>query len=175
MSSKELRQTRISCNQCVRCGVELHGSKFKTCEQCIAKNRVHCKNKRHKWMAQNKCVKCGSCDIMPQTKIDRITRYCEECFFKNISNRHFRTTKKWGELKSIIEKQNYICPYSGVKLTIGVNAWLDHIVARNKNGKTEIGNLQWVHSIVNRMKSDFSEEEFLQFIEAIYFHKIEKK
>ena len=132
--------------KCIRCSREIGDNHpYKRCDVCLAKNKQHCKNKRLKWMSENKCVKCGSPNILEETNCkDRITRYCEPCFFKNISNKNFRTTKRWKELRDILIGQNYGCAYSGVQLIPGVNAQLDHLVARNNGGDNHMENLQWV-------------------------------
>ena len=159
---------------CIRCSNQLEDNyPFKRCGDCLEKNKQHCKNKRKKWASENKCIKCGSPDILEETDNNsRLTRYCEPCFFKNISNKNFRTTHRWEELRDILVDQQYECAYSGLRLVPGVNAQLDHLVARNNGGTSKLENLQWVHSVVNRMKSDFTEEEFLEFVKLVYEKRI---
>jgi 5-methylcytosine-specific restriction endonuclease McrA len=71
-------------------------------------------------------------------------------------------------LKDLLESQNGRCVYTGRKISIGVDAWLDHKVPRNQGGGFEIENLQWVHRDANRMKTDLLEPQFFQMVKEIY-------
>lgn len=72
-------------------------------------------------------------------------------------------------LNSIWLEQARRCKYSGLPLTMGVDASLDRIDSTLGYVK---GNVQWVHKTVNYMKWDTSEEEFLFMVTNIYKHVI---
>ncbi len=68
------------------------------------------------------------------------------------------------ELKTIFNNQKGVCPYSGIKLSIGLNAELDHIKAKSNGGNNIIENCQWVYAPVNKMKWNLSEDDFKDLI-----------
>lgn len=72
-----------------------------------------------------------------------------------------------------------ICPYTGLSLVLGVNASLDHIIARSVGGSDDLNNLQWVYGStdfdVNIMKGSSTEADFLKAISLIHHnHQGEK-
>jgi 5-methylcytosine-specific restriction endonuclease McrA len=76
---------------------------------------------------------------------------------------------RWKELEDLWIKQDGICPYTGSKLILGVDASLDHILpsSRFPEHRHDINNVEWVHYRVNEMKKDWTKEEFLQFMRGI--------
>jgi hypothetical protein len=101
-------------------------------------------------------------------------RLCEKCYFRDVSWKHFRTTRLWSDLRQKWNEQRGECALSGVAITIGVDAELDHIVPTSRGGSKDIGNTQWVLSIVNRMKDNLTEDEFFGLVEKLY-HSLKKK
>jgi len=156
VKDREKRKIRKFQGLCLMCGNKLKESDSKTCSSCL-----HKKRKRE---AQRKidglCSKCGkdksSCGIL-----------CEICYFKTVSNRHFKTCKRWEEIKNLLEEQNMKCPYSNRELVAGVNISLDHKIPKSKGGTDNIDNLQWVFLPINTMKLDMLECEFVQLINEI--------
>lgn len=159
-------------NLCKKCNKE-NLTNFKHCTNCLQKDKELKKQIRESRIKEDKCLRCGTKNILKETISEkRKTRICELCYFKNISMRRFGSSHRANEIKEILVKQNYKCAYSGVKITPGIDAQLDHIIARYAGGSDENENLQWVHSTVNRTKSDFSPEDFLNFVKLIYENKI---
>lgn len=68
------------------------------------------------------------------------------------------------QLWEIWESQCGRCFYSGLALTLGIDASLDRI--DNKCGYV-FGNVRWVHKDVNRMKSDLDEAYFIELCKLI--------
>lgn len=73
------------------------------------------------------------------------------------------------DLREILEKQNYRCALTGVKLEPD-NTAFDHIVPLSKGGNSLKDNLQAVTKIANRMKHDLSNKEFLKVCTAVLSH-----
>lgn len=86
---------------------------------------------------------------------------------KKTSQRIFGTSDKWLDLYEILEKQNFICPYSGRRLRIGINASVDHIIPKSMKGPNSLSNLQWVDLEINRMKRGHTPIGFLSVIKII--------
>jgi hypothetical protein len=65
----------------------------------------------------------------------------------------------------ILEKQDFKCPYTGLKLVPGENASLDHIkpVSKFPELACEISNVEWVHKKINWMKMDWDKQDFIDF------------
>ena len=60
-----------------------------------------------------------------------------------------------------LEKSEYSCFYTGLKLVPGLNLSLDHRIPIQKGGTTNLENLEWVHSGINSLKNDRTEKEFI--------------
>tara|TARA_Y100000034_G_scaffold114980_1_gene151676 strand:+ start:223 stop:489 length:267 start_codon:yes stop_codon:yes gene_type:complete len=79
----------------------------------------------------------------------------------------FGTATKWNDLKLLYEEQMGKCNYSGLPITLGIDACIDHVVPRASNGNDNIDNLHWTHKKVNQMKGNMSEKEFLDIVARI--------
>lgn len=60
-----------------------------------------------------------------------------------------------------LEASEYCCHYSGLKITPGFSASIDHRVPRAKGGSHDLSNLVWCHTQINKLKKDYSEKEFI--------------
>jgi len=119
---------------------------------------------REKGHRRAKAGICQSC-VLP-TEFG--TQTCSTHWFAN------RVTQRLGlggdtigrgqALKAILEKQNYLCAYTGKKLVPGVNASVDHIQCKAKHPELvgDTNNIAWVDFQINRMKNDMDRDEFLE-------------
>lgn len=89
--------------------------------------------------------------------------------FRNARKRYKNFTITMQDLKKQWDKQQGICPYSGVKLELpeftkkvhySVRASLDRI---DSSKGYEVENIQFVSTMINLMKIDLSEEEVIKF------------
>ncbi|MFX5522449.1 HNH endonuclease signature motif containing protein, partial [Acinetobacter baumannii] len=76
-------------------------------------------------------------------------------------------TSGWKELRDLLQKQEFKCPYTGDTIVIGENASLDHITPSSRGGQSTIDNLQWVTATVNNAKRDLNHDEFVELIVKI--------
>lgn len=97
------------------------------------------------------------------------SKLCEKCYLKQKSVQHLKTVNYWKELKEILIQQNYICPYTGDNLILGLNTSLDHIISKkNDNSKSlDINNVQWVTFEVNMAKSHMLHQDFIIFCQKV--------
>ena len=163
------RKKYLELNICWRCGKNELSTGL-LCTTCSDK-----KNKNQKALKENR-LNQGLCKYCGKTKVTNPkSKSCHECFFKNMATQYLKSRDRWKELEEIFLKQNSMCPYTGIQLIAGVNASMDHIVARSTGGIECVSNLQWVYHgddfDVNMMKRDFSESNFLKAIKVIYEHK----
>lgn len=149
-------------------------SNNRLCEYHRLKDLKEEKERDLKLIGNGLCTACGSEKYMDSYKESLNTRskFCQTCYLKTASSRHFNTVQKWKELLDILIKQNYICPYSGDIIVLGINDSVDHILPQGKypEKSKEITNIQWVSRKINKMKNDNTDKEFIEFITIIYKH-----
>jgi hypothetical protein len=79
-------------------------------------------------------------------------------------NRYGFKTTDWQLAKELLIKQGFKCPYTGVPLTPGVNASIDHKNPKSRfpDQRSDWKNVEWVDWKINSMKTFFTKEEFLK-------------
>lgn len=77
-------------------------------------------------------------------------------------------------LKRLWLDQKGRCALTGDVLQPGVNASLDHIVPRSKDGQSIAKNLQWVLLSVNVAKQELDVVEFVELCRKITSHASER-
>ena len=157
---KKLRSTGI----CTTCSKNFAVENETRCAECKETKKNRDKNTKQKRIEKRLCIYCG------KNPHQEDAHTCCECVLKYKSRHHFGHTDMWEELGKLFEAQKGICPYTGIKLTLGENASLDHIIAKSKNGTSDISNLQWVHPLVNIAKHDHSHDQFLALVKSVYEH-----
>lgn len=120
------------------------------------------------WMNENRAK--GLCYACKTPPIKGGSSWCEKHWLTQLAWRSgLRGRGSWEQLKRLLIKQNRRCPYTGIKLIIGVNASIDHINPRalypNLVGK--INNLEWVDEDVNRAKRMMSRKEFVSMCRKV--------
>ena len=133
------------------------------CKECLKKYADRNMEKKAILLADGICIYCKKEKTIEGGK----SQVCPNCSLKHRSIDLWDTIKNWHDLLNLFNKQNGICPYSGLKITIGIDAEIDHIIPRSKNGTHDIENLQWVHSWVNTMKYNKTHQEFIDMIKII--------
>lgn len=131
------------------------------CEKHFADNKakgIALKNRR---LAEGLCRRCGK-----ETHTEH-TQQCEVCHLRYLSFDLWQTRKRWPDLLALFVKQRGKCVYTGKQLTIGLDASIDHRIAKAKGGTNDIENLQWVDLCVNRMKLDQDEARFFKVSKMI--------
>lgn len=129
--------------------------------------------KRYQYQRTPKTVKKNTCHDCP-VKLAPGVKYCTECFLKHKARKYLGNANRWKVLRKIYDQQKGKCAYTGVKITLGRDCTLDHIVSKAKGGKNQGDNFQWVLGIVNAMKGNLTEAEFLTIIKQIFNYKIRR-
>ena len=140
------------------------------CKQCISEiNKTRSKKEYHKRKNTKICTKCKK-KALPNLHC------CLKHYFCDISYNHFKTSKHWEALMAIATKQDYVCPYSGLQLVPGVNMSLDHKQSKSRfpDRQYDLNNIQFCDATVNQAKHAMTEDEFLAFIERLYYYSFKK-
>lgn len=157
------RASKLSATgKCRTCGKKLD-KKGVRCKDCSKKHYEIGKKKTLLRRQQDLCLKCGG-------QRDSKHKHCEICRLKFVSKNLFGTATKWDELKTLFNEQKGKCNYSGLTITLGSDACIDHIVPRACGGNNDIENLHWTHKKVNQMKGSMAESEFLDIVARINEH-----
>lgn len=150
---------------CIHCGKAAFVPGKKGCAPCAKKLANRAVKRRMRNVAAGLCAYCAK--GRPQEE----SLTCEWCYIKRIARSILGSAAHAQALKELLDSQGGICPYSGQKISPGVNAELDHIIPESRGGQTDLGNLQWVLARVNQMKYSYPEDEFLAIIKSIYEHR----
>ena len=164
LKSKLRHEKMMSLSLCTCCGKFPLKSK-KLCQFCLEKFKNNRKLRDEIRKNDKLCFVCGKNEPIDNHKI------CETCCIKRAASHNLKDTSKWTELFDLLKKQNYLCPFTGRKLIIGINAELDHIIPRAKGGEDKIENMQWVCAEINKMKLDHFTEDFLSLVVEVYKYK----
>ncbi len=190
MPSKEARENYLRKGLCTNCGGNPHREGRVTCSFCAEKSKIKRKINRIKlsqiariWKDKKRelglCTNCGkyeACNSIDVYGRKMRTLLCEKCYLKDRAKKYLGDRKEWINLKKLYNRQGGRCAISGMEITIGYNAHIDHIKPRlgRNNGLTNIENLQWVEAIVNLgkdKKTDFNYKEWLSREYKRYFGK----
>lgn len=133
------------------------------CNKCLALRRTNLAQRKLSSQNDGICCYCFS-----ETKLPH-HRYCIKCYCRDVASHHLGTSKRWEEILNLFHSQNDKCAISGVRMTLGMNCELDHIVPVSRGGSHDAENLQWVLMVCNRMKDNLLEHELLDMIEQIHY------
>ncbi|OGZ87941.1 MAG: hypothetical protein A2561_00605 [Candidatus Staskawiczbacteria bacterium RIFOXYD1_FULL_32_13] len=174
--NKTLKKLNI-CIQCAKYPISINRSKYR-CDNCLNKakkiNTDYLKKLRQQRRREKVCLNCGSLYVCNKFNIHTGRKnkelMCEICYLKKISKQHLGTSKKWQLLENLFKKQKGKCYYTGIKLTIGQNASIDHKICKAKNGQNNIENLCWADWKINLMKRDLDIQEFFKLCKIVVFY-----
>jgi len=126
------------------------------------KARVLSREKYRRRIEQNVCVRCGG----PQLPhVQMCLLHWAVCIGYSCGH----NDEAFGQqLLQKLKNQNYKCALSGLELVPGLNASIDHKIARSKGGPLDdLANLQWILTPLNRGRGDLSVEEFIAMCCAV--------
>ncbi len=155
---RQKRQEREQAGLCTNCGMSPPVEGAKWCQACRDKGAVRHRSQSAHRLKHNLCYRCAS------PLGDTPSNYCESCVFKIIAVKNLGDASRADEIAELFDKQSRRCAYTGLPLTLGVDASVDHIIPRSKGGSDALQNLQWVHRQVNRWRSDMDDGDFRQFL-----------
>ena len=80
-----------------------------------------------------------------------------------------RCAKRHGIDPSLLPEFTGVCALSGLPISLGDTAHLDHILPKSKHPElaTDPNNLQWLHRDVNMMKRDINPQLFLELCKKV--------
>jgi hypothetical protein len=154
------RRRELSVNGiCQRCGKQPinFDRSAATCEQCLNRQLAATTRRRKESHAAGKCVRCRR-----ENRVDN--HYCERCWFEHRAKANGTSAES---LRAIWTRQGGRCALSGVELSPGSDASVDHVIPVCRGGCLDESNLQWVALQVNYSKRDRTNEEFIAMCKAI--------
>lgn len=135
------------------------GKKRKRKYEKSSRGKKSARNSKRK--RRQKAREAGKCGNHPDR--DAVTAtLCEECWWKRRAHERLDDWNRGTELQEIIEKQNFKCIYSGIKLIIGINLSIDHFVPQSRGGDNSSLNLGGTLTKLNALKGALTHEEFFQ-------------
>lgn len=146
---------------CVQCPAIAVTGKTR-CLRCLERRASIRKSRRETAKAEGFCYQCHTSLTLPDNLL------CEDCYFERISYDRLGSLKHWQIIKQRFYEQEGRCALSGIGLTLGKDAELDHIMPSSRNGSNKPCNVQWVLCVVNRMKDHMLETEFFGLVESLY-------
>jgi hypothetical protein len=161
-----LTSARKAVGVCSLCGKTPAAPNRNLCVACLDRGARLIRERTQARAVGGQCTDCGRCIPLPNYGA------CEACFFKRRSQDCFGTNAKAEALRDLFLAGGGVCPYSGLPLTLGVDAQLDHILPFARGGKTDLANLHWVHALANQLKGDLTEAEFFDLIGRIHRHRL---
>ena len=105
---------------------------------------------------------CTSC----ATKVE-VGIYCRVHWLTRIAKAATGRFADGPLLEKLWQQQAGRCAYTGLPLTPGYDASIDHMVPPSRGGARSIENLCWAHTVINRMKSDMTHAEFTAVCELV--------
>lgn len=165
LRDKRRREILIAQGLCCQCGAKTSGKK--RCASCLKRVRDQAKQRKKSFTDIGLCLQCGENDKMIHSVL------CQTCHIKVKSYRHLTTSSHWKMLLTLLDSQDWKCPYTGEPLVLGLNDSVDHKLPQTKfpEQASDISNLEWVTEAVNRMKADKTPDEFLALIKQIHDYR----
>ena len=162
---REIRNRFIALHKeqglCTECSNPIESGNLR-CTACLTRRAKKQKERKALALSEGRCRTCLKVPALPTS------RCCVDCYLRRVSFAHFKTEIHWQHLKQQYNTQQGKCALSGVELTLGDNAELDHIKPSSHGEANELDNVQWVLGVVNRMKDHMLESEFFALIENLY-------
>lgn len=154
---------RIEKGLCGTCGGsnETQGAR---CAGCAEKEAARKRSMREGRKSQGRCVNCPNPRLQGR---DGLLRTCLGCWYKELVRRAVGPQAQVSDLVAKLEAQSYRCVLTGVALTPGINASLDHAIPRSRGGSNALSNLRWTSLVANKMKSDFLDSELLEICQQV--------
>ena len=153
------------CVVCRKKFVPKNSWREKHCSERCTKRRFCEATTKYRRKNESKSL-CSNCS---NPKLNGIS-ICEIHWFNRVArNSGIVSSNSAAKIKLLLEKQSYTCPYTGKKLTPGVNASLDHIKPRSRFPElvSSISNLEWVDIDVNTAKGVLSKSEFIDMCKLV--------
>lgn len=127
------------------------------------KNKEKAKANNRKNMLKR--LERGLCKLCNNARLPNSKYLCEKHYILSAARTalNISTNEVYYILKGKLDKQKWLCPYTGKKLVLGENTHLDHIfpTSRFPELRYSAENLEWVLDIVNLAKSNLTKDEFI--------------
>lgn len=151
----------LCCKLCSKARLKKYKPKEKSIQEKKEYNQY-----RNEW--RNSRFEKGLCKVCKEQHLPN-QKTCYKHYLADLAHIHLGSTKYWKDLDLLYTKQNGKCAISGLPITIGKNASIDHIRPLSKHPEllNDLSNLQWIDERINRMKLNMEYQEFIDLITII--------
>ncbi len=174
---RNIRKRRKEKGLCIVCGKNKGLDRLDkvSCLYCSKYQTNWNKEKRKRMLLENRCVLCGSKEIINKDSCNPIKKNkdnkflnCYKCYLKKAASNYLGSAKLWTDLEKLYIQQKGKCYYTGLDIQIGKDASLDHTIPCFGKRKTDITKLKWVNIQINYMKGILSEKKFREMCTLVH-------
>jgi hypothetical protein len=170
LTAKELSDYFYSRGMCTVCGVIKRTEiSLRMCRSCRDDARTNTAIRIADRYSRGVCRLCDS----PRFGNGKVCKYHWFCHF---GSKRLGSLKHAAFLEALLEKQQWKCHYTGVKLEQGI-ASVDYIlpVSRFPASEKDLSNIVWCTKQTNRIKSNMTEDEFVNICKRVVMHQETKQ
>lgn len=161
---KDRRQRRVAEGRCASC-TKREIASGQLCRVCLDRNEENAAKRKEERLARGECVLCDA--PPPPATIGQV---CLAHWFFGAAGRATGSTKNTAAVAALWEEQGGRCALTGLPLTHGSAATLDHKIPKSRGGSSGLENLQWTAWEANRIKGAFTPEEFVALCRMVVAH-----
>ena len=154
---------------CRRCGAE-HEDLRQECRKCRSKRARSDKQRSEERRQAGMCVRCAKAQLFTATS-------CLRCYLRRLAWEATGKCAHWPLLARMWVQQKGRCYYTGVRMTLGRNASIDHILPRSRFPELEKhgDNICWCLTSINLAKGAETDTEFNQSFTPVCIGWLEQR
>lgn len=155
MATRATEQERVDGGRCARCGADREAHP-RLCEGC---RRREADAAATRYQARRESGLCTKCGVRPAAA----GLLCMRDWWRAVASARTGSASHAAAIQRLWVRQGGRCAVSGIAMTPGEGASLDHVVPVSRGGsRDDVGNLRWILADLNRAKGDLLDREFLR-------------
>lgn len=160
MATRATERERVDGGQCARCAADRERHP-RLCESC---RRREADSAAARYQARKESGTCCKCGVRPQAA----GLVCLRCWWRQVSSARTGSADNAAVLQRLWVQQGGRCALTGLPMTPGEGASVDHIVPVSKGGAlADPHNLRWTLAYANAAKADLDDRSLLRLCRLI--------